>query len=124
MLPLLAGLCLVKSHTNGLLLTACSVAYGWLMIFGFIGFFRAFCSGETPRIRYISDSSYWLYIMHLPVIMLVQDLISTWDLPRILKFLIACAATTLTSLLIYEFMVRYTFIGTLLNGKRTRDPLL
>ena len=123
-LPLLAGLCLVKSQNNGLLLAACSVAYAWLMIFGFIGFFRAFFSGENPRIRYISDSSYWLYIMHLPVIMFVQALISTWDMPSILKFLIACAATTLPLLLIYEFVVRYTFIGTLLNGKRTREKSL
>ena len=119
--PLLAGLCLVKSQNNGLLLAACSVAYAWLMIFGFIGFFRAFFSGENPRIRYISDSSYWLYIMHLPVIMFVQAMISTWDMPSFPKFLIACAATTLPLLLIYEFVVRYTFIGTLLNGKRTRE---
>ena len=119
--PLLAGLCLVKSQNNGLLLAACSVAYAWLMIFGFIGFFRHFFSGENPRIRYISDSSYWLYIMHLPVIMFVQAMISTWNMPSFPKFLIACAATTLPLLLIYEFVVRYTFIGTLLNGKRTRE---
>ncbi len=120
--PLLAGLCLVKSQNNGNLLAACSVAYAWLVIFGCIGFFRHFFSGENPRIRYISDSSYWLYISHLPVIMFVQAWISPWDLPAFLKFLIACAATTLPLLLIYEFIVRYSFIGTLLNGKRTRQP--
>ena len=60
--------------------------------------------------------------MHLPVIMFVQALISTWDMPSLLKFLIACAVTTLPLLLIYEFVVRYTFVGTLLNGKRTRTP--
>ena len=119
--PLLAGLCLVKSQNNGLLLAACSVAYAWLMIFGFIGFFRHFFSSENSRIRYISDSSYWLYIMHLPVIMFLQAMVSAWDMPSLPKFLIACAATTLPLLLIYEFVVRYTFIGTLLNGKRTRE---
>ncbi|MBT6450831.1 MAG: acyltransferase family protein, partial [Verrucomicrobiales bacterium] len=119
--PLLAGLFLVKSQDNGLLLAACSVAYAWLMIFGFIGFFRHFFSSENSRIRYISDSSYWLYIMHLPVIMFFQAMVSTWDMPSFPKFLIACAATTLPLLLIYELGVRYTFIGTLLNGKRTRE---
>lgn len=122
--PLLVGLCLVKSQNNGYLLAACSVAYTWLMVFGFIGFFRHFFSGENPRIRYISDSSYWLYIMHLPVIMFVQAIISTWDMPSFPKFLIACTATTLLLLLIYEFVVRYTFVGTLLNGKRTRKNSL
>jgi hypothetical protein len=119
--PLLAGLCLVKSQNNGLLLAACSVAYAWLMISGFIGFFRHFFSSENSRIRYISDSSYWLYIMHLPVIMFFQAMVSTWDMPSFPKFLIACAATTLPLLLIYAFVVRHTFIGTLLNGKRTRE---
>ncbi len=118
--PLLAGLCLVKSQNNGELLAACSVAYAWLMIFGCIGFFRRFFPGENPRIRYLSDASYWLYIMHLPVIMFVQAWISTWDMPSLPKFLIACAATTLPLLLIYGLGVRYTFIGTMLNGKRTR----
>ena len=94
------------------------------MIFGFIGFFRAFFSGENPRIRYLSDSSYWLYIMHLPLLMFIQALISTWDMPSILKFLLACAGTTLTLLVIYEWGVRYTCIGTLLNGKRTRNKSL
>ncbi len=117
---LLAGLCLVRSRNNGALLAACTVAYTWLMIFGFIGFFRKFFSGENKFIRYISDSSYWLYIAHLPVIMLVQAWISPWALPSILKFLIACALTTLPLLVIYEFVVRYTFIGTMLNGKRSR----
>ena len=119
--PLLVGLFLVKSQDNGFLLAGCSVAYAWLMIFGFIGFFRYFFSSENSSIRYISDSSYWLYIMHLPVIMFLQAMVSTWDLPSFPKFLIACAATTLPLLLIYEFVVRYTFIGTLLNGKRTRE---
>ena len=59
--------------------------------------------------------------MHLPVIMFLQAMVSTWDMPSFPKFLIAFAATTLPLLLIYELGVRYTFIGTLLNGNRTRE---
>ena len=117
---LLAGLCLFWANQRGLLLSACAVVYAWLMIFGFIGFFRHFFSGENKLIRYVSDSSYWLYIAHLPVIMFVQAWISPWNLPAFAKFLIACALTTLPLLVIYECIVRYTFIGTLLNGKRIR----
>jgi len=117
---LIAGLCLYHSGSNEFLLAAVTVAYTWVMIFGFIGFFRQFFSGENKFIRYISDSSYWLYIAHLPVIMFVQAWISPWDMPALPKFLIACAFTTLPLLVIYEYGVRYTFVGTLLNGKRTR----
>ena len=108
------------SQHNDELLAVCSVAYAWLMIFGCIGFFRHFFPGKNPRIRYLSDASYWLYIMHLPVIMFVQSMVSTWNMPSLPKFLIVCAATTLPLLLIYELGVRYTFIGTMLNGRRTR----
>ena len=117
---LLAGLCLVRAGNFGPVLAAITAGYTWLMIFGFIGFFRHFFTGENKFIRYISDSSYWLYIAHLPVIMFVQAWISPWVLPSFAKFLIACALTTIPLLVIYEFVIRYTFIGTLLNGKRTR----
>jgi len=117
---LLAGLCLVRVGDFGPALAAITAGYTWLMIFGFIGFFRHFFSGENKFIRYISDSSYWLYIAHLPVIMLVQAWISPWALPSFSKFVIACAFTTIPLLVIYEFVIRYTFIGTMLNGKRER----
>ena len=53
--------------------------------------------------------------------MCLQSMVSTWNIPSLPKFLIVCVATTVPLLLIYEFGVRYTFIGTMLNGKRTRE---
>jgi hypothetical protein len=107
-----------------LLCTALTVLYTWLMIFGFIGFFRRFFSGENRHIRYLSDSSYWLYLMHLPLILFLQILVSDWPYPSFVKFTCICALTTGSLLLIYEFMVRYTLIGTMLNGKKTRTRIL
>ena len=46
--------------------------FAWLMIFGSIGMFRALLSKESKTTRYISDSSYWLYLMHLPLVILAQ----------------------------------------------------
>ena len=104
------------------LISLCAVLYTWLMIFGFIGFFHRFFPGENRRIRYISDSSYWLYVGHLPLILILQISISDWDVPHVPKFLFVCALTIGSLLLLYEVMVRYTWIGTMLNGKRTREP--
>jgi len=103
-------------------LSLCAVLYTWLMIFGFIGFFRRFFVVENKRIRYISDSSYWLYLAHLTPMMAIQILISDWNYPHYVKFLLVCVVTTGVLLLMYEYVVRYTIIGTLLNGKRTREP--
>ena len=94
--------------------------YPWLMIFGLIGLFRKICSRENKIVRYISDSSYWLYIGHLPLIFLAQHLVKPLDLPAFAKFGIVCVSVTGVLLISYHLMIRYTWVGTLLNGKRQR----
>ena len=110
---------IVISH---LIASACIVLYCWLVIFGFIGVFRQFFSGENKTIRYLSDSSYWLYVAHMPLMMFLQGLVAPWAMPSLVKFLLVCGVTVGLLLLMYEYVIRYTFVGTLLNGKRTREP--
>ena len=43
-------------------------------------------------------------------------------MPSLVKFLLVCSVTVGLLLLMYEYVIRYTFVGTLLNGKRTREP--
>lgn len=94
--------------------------FAWLMIFGMMGLFRKLCARENKAVRYISDSSYWLYLMHIPLVFVAQYLVKSLDLPAFVKFAIVCVSLTAVLLLIYDLVVRYTVIGTLLNGKRTR----
>ncbi|MFK8111040.1 MAG: acyltransferase family protein [Rubripirellula sp.] len=96
------------------------VLYAWLMTFGLIGLFRSLFSGESKTLRYISDSSYWLYLAHLPLVIVLQTAVRNWPLPAFVKFAIVCLATCLILILSYQWIVRYTPIGTLLNGPRTR----
>ncbi len=39
------------------------------------------------------------------------------------KFLLMCMAITLCLLVVYDVLIRYTFIGAMLNGRKTRPPL-
>ena len=105
---------------NNLLCALFSAVYAWLMIFGLIGLFRRFFSGGDRRIRYLSDASYWLYIIHLPPIMLLQIWVADWPWPSAVKFLGICAVSMAVLLWIYEVSVRYTWIGAMLNGRKTR----
>ena len=99
------------------------VCYVWLMSFGCMGLFRRLLNRESPRIRFVSDSSYWLYVAHLPLIVLAQGFVRDWDLPTALKFTLICLVVTAFLLLTYRYLVRYTWLGTLLNGPRKRtDP--
>ena len=90
------------------------------MQFGMMGLFRRFFSGESKAMRYISDSSYWLYLAHLPLIIVAQFLVRNWDMPAIIKCGLICVVCSALLLLSYQWCVRYTPIGTLLNGPRTR----
>ncbi len=96
------------------------VAYAWLMCFGLIGLFRLIAARERYWVRYVSDSSYWLYLWHLPLIVFAQRLVLTWPLNAHLKFALICGVVTAVLLGSYQLGVRYTLIGTMLNGKRER----
>jgi hypothetical protein len=96
------------------------VVYVWLMTFGLMGLFRSSFAGESKAMRYISDSAYWLYVAHLPLIMVAQSVVQSWPLPAIAKLAVVCAVTTAMLLASYQLFVRYTSLGTLLNGPRIR----
>ncbi|MEM7010121.1 MAG: acyltransferase family protein [Verrucomicrobiota bacterium] len=102
------------------IMCACAAVYVWSMFIALFGIFRRWLDTENHAIRYVSDASYWLYIMHLPIIMALQVAISEYDIPSYLKLAFVCIAPTAVLMLCYAGFVRYTFIGTMLNGKKTR----
>ena len=63
-----------------------------------------------------------MYLAHLPLVIWMQSLIRTWDIAPWLKFSGVTIVATASLLISYQLLVRYTPIGTLLNGKRTRSP--
>ena len=83
-------------------------------------------------LRWIADASYWVYLMHLPVVAWLTFWLAHLDrsgrLTALtgfawgagLKFLAAGLVTTAVGLATYRYLVRYTPLGTLLNGKRVR----
>jgi peptidoglycan/LPS O-acetylase OafA/YrhL len=97
-----------------------TVTYTWLAIFGLIGVFRTVFAGENKTVRFVSDSSYWLYLMHLPLVMLLQAIAGPLFIPSFIKFTGICIVTSIVLLFMYRYMVRYTWIGTMLNGKKRK----
>jgi peptidoglycan/LPS O-acetylase OafA/YrhL len=110
--------------TRRLLANLGQVLYVWLMIFGLMGLAETALGRERPWVRYASDSSYWLYLAHLPLIIIGQFLLRDVDLPAIVKVTLLIVVPTAILLVTYQFLVRYTWLGRLLNGPRVRPQRL
>ncbi|HEY1192189.1 MAG TPA: acyltransferase family protein [Gemmata sp.] len=103
---------------------AVSVLYTWLMITGLWGAFLRLFTRPSAWVRYLADSAYWCYLASITPIFIFQFVVRDWPLPAVLKFVLVTVATMALLLLSYEWGVRYTFIGAVLNGRkhRTRAP--
>ena len=77
-----------------------------------------FASGYSAVGRYLADSSYWVYIVHLPLVMVGQILVVNETWPWFVKFGVVIGGTMAISLLTYELLVRHSFVGGWLNGRR------
>jgi peptidoglycan/LPS O-acetylase OafA/YrhL len=105
--------------TAGLLLAASGALFTWLLTFGCLGLaLRA--TRPRPAIRYLADSSYWIYLCHLPIVGLVQVNLFTVHAPAALKFLASLGISMGLGLASYQVLVRHTTIGRWLHGPRDR----
>lgn len=80
---------------------------------------KTWLNGRSSVMRYLADASYWVYLVHLPILFAIQyrllDVEGGWQS----KLAISVTATSLLSLASYHLLVRNTFVGKLL-GDRTR----
>ena len=96
--------------SNGLLM--------WALIFGITGLFLRIFNTYNSKARYLTDSAYWVYLIHLPIAIWTTSQLTHLDLSAGIKFTITFGVTISISLLSYHLFVRRTFIGFWLNGKR------
>ena len=89
-----------------------------LFSYALIGLFLSKFNIFNYKWRYLSDGSYWMYIVHLPVVTMFSFYLFKFSVPIELKFAVSIMVTLIFSLFTYKYLVRSTFIGFLLNGKR------
>ena len=102
-------------HVASVALASLSI---WLLIFGIVGVFVRYVARPRPLVRYFSDASYWMYLVHIAPAVWIPGLLARSGAPAVVKFTIVLATTTLVSALTYHYLVRSTSIGELLSGRR------
>jgi peptidoglycan/LPS O-acetylase OafA/YrhL len=90
----------------------------WLGVFGWVGVFMRLFSVERQALRFIADASYWVYLVHLPIVGLLQVALLRVNVHATIKFAIVVVAATSIALVSYRALVRDTMIGRLLGGRR------
>ena len=87
-------------------------------MFAVVGLALRFWSGHSALRRYLADASYWIYIVHLPLVMAAQVVVQDWALAWPIKLAVVVVGVTAVSLVSYELMVRHGMMGRWLNGRR------
>ncbi|MES2015520.1 MAG: acyltransferase family protein [Pseudomonadota bacterium] len=90
----------------------------WLWSIALIGLFVRYLPTQNRVLRYLSDSSYWVFMVHMLGTIGFGILLYNAPLGAIAKMSVNVLLTTASCLLTYQVFVRSTWIGVLLNGKR------
>lgn len=90
----------------------------WSLIVFTIGVCKKLLTRPNKLFRYLADASYWLYLIHLPIVIWLQIAFAELPLHWAIKLISISVITITVSIVLYDVFVRSTFIGSILNGKR------
>lgn len=96
---------------------ACALGL-WSITFGLTGLFLRHAASERALWRYLSDGSYWMYVVHMPVVMAFQIALAAVPIPTEAKVLVVVVASFLALVASYDLVARRSWIGVMLNGRR------
>lgn len=87
-----------------------------LLIFG-----SCVLNKQSKPVKFIADSSYWVYIVHMPVLWWIQFLLLDTQVSMLAGFIVSSFGTIFIGMMTYLLLVRWTPIGWLLNGRKKRE---
>lgn len=92
----------------------------WGFVLGWLGAFERFFHRPNAVWRYLADASYWIYLVHLPLVIALAILLRSWPIGWYIKLPLVLASSLPLLLGSYHIFVRYTGIGIVLHGPRIK----
>ena len=96
--------------------------FPWLVVFGVLGVLLRVDLGKGPVLRFLAESSFWVYLVHVPIVALLQLVLLPLAWPPLAKFAVVAAGALALSLASYAPLARSSAIGLVINGARKRLP--
>lgn len=90
----------------------------WSLVALSIGLFKRWFDRPSKTVRYVADSSYWLYLVHLPIVVWLQVAVAELPFHWSVKLTAIFLITVVIAMVLYDLFVRSTFMGATLNGSR------
>ena len=101
-----------------------AIAYGravscWLMCLAFIGLAHRYLNKSNSTIRYLADSAYWVYWIHMPLTFGLSKAGQQLEsINSLTKSYVILLVSTLLIYWSYNTFVRYSFLGDFFMGRR------
>lgn len=95
-----------------------AMAIAALVLFVISAYLR-WANNASKLSSFLSESSYWLYLIHFPLTVWLPPLMHESPIPIWARFLLTVSITVGIGLLSYIFVVRQTILGELLNGRKS-----
>jgi hypothetical protein len=116
----------VETPFTGLNLLALTTAYAacsWLAATGLFSIAASIKTKSIPApVAFIAEASFWMYLVHHPLVGLTQLSLLNTSAPPALKFALSLSIGASLSLASYAVLVRNTALGRLLNGHAFTTP--
>ena len=101
-----------------LLLNSCEAYISVWMTLACLVFGKRYLNTHNSVMRFFSDSSYWIYIIHLPLLFAVQYQLLDQNWGLLAKYTASVGITLAIGAVTYIAFVRWTPIGWMLNGRK------
>lgn len=88
----------------------------WSLVIGIIYTFKQLFNKENKSISYFVEGSYFIYLIHLPIIIILQIIFNKIDSHWAIEFPIVTLASLFLSVLVYHYVVKGKFIDRFLKG--------
>jgi glucan biosynthesis protein C len=90
----------------------------WLTLFGIWGVLARYVRRESRVLRYLADASFWIYLIHIPFLVVLQSSLSTTGLAIPIRWGLAVGGTLALAVGTYA-LIRWS--RTLARGARARQ---
>ena len=91
----------------------------WTLCIGFIGLAHRYIKNPRPAVRYLADSAYWVYFIHLPITVKLSFIAQQINFgSSLFKSYVVLVVSTIIIYWSYNTFIRYGWLGDFFMGRR------